>query len=228
MNSELSRSDRRFSWPLAFTLIAVIVAALSALILWRVETWPARTAHQTTAELEHVAGKVRDTFIQIARLQPRITVNDHTYIEHTTQVAELAILSRQIEVEHEMMHTWAGSTKRVKLHGTFAARAGFDLQNDVSVKSADREITITLPHAKILGVEQKQVEVLELENGLWNRVSAADLESELAILPTLARQKAVESGLAAEADATIQRRVESQIDLAKTIRVIFRVEQPKS
>lgn len=228
MNSELSRSDRRFSWPLAFTLIAVIVAALSALILWRVETWPARTAHQTTAELEHVAGKVRDTFIQIARLQPRITVNDHTYIEHTTQVAELAILSRQIEVEHEMMHTWAGSTKRVKLHGTFAARAGFDLQNDVSVKSADREITITLPYAKILGVEQKQVEVLELENGLWNRVSAADLESELAILPTLARQKAVESGLAAEADATIQRRVESQIDLAKTIRVIFRVEQPKS
>ena len=119
---------------------------------------------------------MRDAFVEVAQLQPRITINNRVYLEKTTAMAELAILSRQIEVEHEFLHTWAGSTKRVKLHGTFTAKAGFDLQQDLAVDLRPDEITVRLPHASILGVEQKQTEVLEFENGFWNRISAADLE----------------------------------------------------
>ena len=46
----------RISWPLAFILIAIIVATVLAIIFWRIETWPARTAQQSTAELEKLAG----------------------------------------------------------------------------------------------------------------------------------------------------------------------------
>ncbi len=227
MNSEPGRHRRRFSWATAFTLVALITAALVALIFWRLESWPARTAQQGTAELERVARDVRDAFIQMAQLQPRITINNRVYVERTMPTAELAILSRQIEVEHELLHTWAGSTKRVKLHGTFIAKAGFDLQHDVSVAVQDQEIAIALPHATILGVEQKQIDILEFENGFWNRISAADLEAELAMMPELARQKAAESGVAAEAERALQEQLNGRIQTAQPVRIRFGSEQPK-
>src|SRR5437016_9945795 len=109
----------RISWPLAFTLIALIFAIVVLIIFLRLESWPARTARQSTAELERLGKNLRAAFIDIAHLQPRITINDRVYIEQTTPVSELVVLSRRIEVEHELLHTWVGSSKRVKLHGTF-------------------------------------------------------------------------------------------------------------
>ncbi len=227
MNSEPQRHPRKFSWPLAFTVIVLILAALIAVIFLRLESWPARTAHQSTAELERVARGVRDAFVQVAQLQPRITVNNRVYVERTTQTAELAVVSRQVEVEHEMLHTWAGSTKRVKLHGTFNAKAGFDLQHDVSVNFQEGTIAVALPHATILGVEQKHVDVLAFENGFWNRISAADLEAELAMLPELARQKAAESGIAAEAERTLQQQLDGRVHESQPVRITFAPAPPK-
>ncbi|HEX4630707.1 MAG TPA: DUF4230 domain-containing protein [Chthoniobacterales bacterium] len=199
----------------------LILAALSTFIFLRLETWPARTASQGTAELERVGRDVRDALVEMAQLQPRVTVNNRIYLERTTATAELAILSRQIEVEHEFQHTWAGSTKRVKFHGTFTAKAGFDLQHDVAVDLQPDAIAITLPHATILGVEQKQIEVLAFENGFWNRISAADMEAQLATLPELARQKANESGILAEAETGLQTQLSQRIHADRPVRLMF-------
>ncbi|PYJ07666.1 MAG: hypothetical protein DMF06_14985 [Verrucomicrobia bacterium] len=221
MNPPSPEPPRKFSWPLALTLIALIGAALLTVIFLRLESWPARTAKQSTAELERVGRELRDAFVEVAQLQPRITINNRVYLEKTTATAQLAILSRQIEVEHEMLHTWAGSTKRVKLHGTFSAKAGFDLQQDVAVDVRPDEISIRLPHASILGVEQVQTEVLSFENGLWNRISAADLEKELAVLPDLARQKAAESSILTEAETALQKQLEERVHASRPIHLVF-------
>src|SRR5436305_11016209 len=119
MSSPPPEHRHRSRWPVALVIIALIGGALIAFIFSRIETWPNRAAHQAGAELEHVARGLRDAFVDIGHLQPRITVNNRIYVEQTTPTAELTILTRQLEVEHEMMHTWAGSTKKVKLHGTF-------------------------------------------------------------------------------------------------------------
>ncbi|MEP6936711.1 MAG: DUF4230 domain-containing protein [Chthoniobacterales bacterium] len=221
MKPEAIERRRKFSWPAAFTLTALLLAALVAFIFVRMETWPSRTAKGTADELERVGRDLRSAFIEIARLQPRITVNNRVYVERTTASAELALLSRQIEVEHELLHTWAGSTKRVKVHGTFAVRAGFDLQHDVSVDLGQNEIVVQLPHATILGAEQTKIEVLALENGFWNRISPDDLQSELAALPQLAREKAAQSGLATEAEQSIQRQLTAKLHATHPVRVIF-------
>lgn len=227
MNPDSFKPRRRFSWPLAFTLITLIVAAVLTFIFLRMETWPARTAHQGTDELERVGRDVRDAFVEMAQLQPRITVNNRVYLEKTTATAQLAILSRQVEVEHEFLHTWAGSTKRVKLHGTFIAKAGFDLQQDVAVDLRPDEIAISLPHASILGVEQKQVEVLAFENGFWNRISAGDLESQLAALPELARQKAAESGILPEAETALQKQLDERVHAGRPLHLNFQSTSAK-
>jgi hypothetical protein len=182
---------------------------------------------QGTLELERVGRDVRDAFAGMAQLQPRVTVNNRIYLEKTTATAQLAILSRQVEVEHEFQHTWAGSTKRVKLHATFTAKAGFDLQHDVAVDLRADEIAISLPHATILGVEQKQVDVLAFENGFWNRISASDLESQLATLPELARQKASESGLLTEAEAALQTQLNERIHAERPVHLVFQTTAAK-
>ena len=211
----------RISWPLAFTLIALIVATVTVVIFLRLEAWPSRTAQQGSAELEKLGKDLRAAFIDIAHLQPRVTINDRVYMEQTTPVSELVVLSRRIEVEHELLHTWVGSSKRIKLHGTFLAKAGFDLQQNLSVDIRPNEIIVRLPHAKILGVEQEQVDVLAFENGLWNRISGQDLQDELSSLPQLAWKKAAETGLPAEAERSLQRQLEERIHPLQPLHLIF-------
>jgi Protein of unknown function (DUF4230) len=210
------------SWPLAFTLIALLIAAVVLIIFLRLESWPARTVRQSTTELERLGKEVRAAFIDVAHLQPRVTINNRVYMEQTTPVSELVVLSRRIEVEHELLHTWVGSSKRVKLHGTFNAKAGFDLQQDLSIDIRADEIIVQLPHAQILGVDQQQVDVLEFENGLWNRISGQDLQSELSILPELASKKAAESGLPAEAERTLQRQLGERIHPSQPLHLVFK------
>jgi hypothetical protein len=211
----------RMSWPLALTLIASGIAIVVIVIFLRLESWPARTAQQSTAELERLGKDLRSAFIDMAHLQPRIIINNRVYMEQTRPVSELVVLSRQIEVEHEFLHTWVGSSKRVKLHGTFTAKAGFDLQQQLSIDIRPAEIVVQLPHAQILGVEQEHVDVLEFENGLWNRISGQDVQNELSVLPQLAWKKAAEAGLPAEAERTLQRELLDRIHPAQPLHLIF-------
>ncbi len=205
----------------------LIVAVVALVIFLRLETWPARTARQSSAELERLGKDLRAGFIDIAHLQPRITINNRVYVEQTAPVSELVVVSRGIEVEHEFLHSWVGSSKRVKLHGTFTAKAGFDLRQHVTIDIRPTEILVELPHAQILGIEQNQVDVLAFENGLWNRISGADVQSELSILPQLARQKAAESGLPEEAERILQQQLDQRIHTPQPLHLIFKNEKKR-
>jgi hypothetical protein len=220
-----SGTSYRVAWPIALALLALIIATTIVVIFLRVESWPARTAGQSTAELERLGKNLRSAFVDIAHLQPRITINDRVYMEQTTPVSELVVLSRRIEVEHELVHTWVGSSKRVKLHGTFIAKAGFDLRKGLSIDIRPREIMVQLPHAQILGVEQQQVDVLAFENGLWNRISGQDVQSEMSVLPDLAWKKAADSELSAEAEKNLREQLEQRIHTEQPLRLIFKDEK---
>jgi hypothetical protein len=216
-----SAKSGRISWPTAFALIALIIAAAAMFIFLRLESWPARTAKQGAGELERIGRDLRAAFIDIAHLQPRITINNRIYMEQTTPVSELVVLSRRIEVEHELLHTWVGSSKRVKLHGTFNVKAGFDLRQNLAIDIRPNEIVAQLPHAQILGIEEDQLDVLAFENGLWNRISGEDVQNELSILPQLAREKAIESGLPAQAEHALRQQLEQRIHTQQPLRLIF-------
>ncbi len=224
LRHSISRSGR-VSWPIALTLMALIIAAVVLIVFLRLETWPARTAQQSTAGLERLGKDLRAAFIDIAHLQPRITINNRIYMEQTMPVSELIVLSRRIEVEHELLHTWAGSSKRVKLHGTFNVKAGFDLRQNLSIDIRPNEIIVQLPPAQILGIEEVQMDVLAFENGFWNRISGEDVQNELSILPQLAREKAVESNLPAEAERTLQRQLNERIHARQPVHLVFTNER---
>src|SRR5919108_1388421 len=217
----------KISWPAGLALIVLILAGARLFIFWRLETWPARTVSQGTEDLERLGRDLRSAFIDIAHLQPRITINNRTIAtESPAPAAELAILTKQLKVKREFAHTWAGSSKRIKLSGTFLAKAGFDLRQDVAVDVRPDEIVITLPHAEIVGVEEKHVDVLALENGLWNRISNVDLENELAQLPEMAKRQALEENLTAEAEQELQHQLSKRLRVRQPIRLVFTSPPP--
>ena len=230
MTKSEARADGGFSWPLAFTLVALIAAAVAIFIFWRLETWPARTVTQGADDLERLGKDLRSAFVDIGHLQPRITINNRTVIDQPVSTAELVVLTRETKVKREFLHTWAGSSKRIKLSGIYNVKAGFNLQQDVTVDVRPDEIIVRLPHAEILGVEQKRLDVLTLENGLWNKISGADLQNELAKIPQIARQQGLEANLADEAEQELRRQLSKRIRVKQPLRLIFaetsQVESP--
>jgi len=200
----------RWSWKATLLAIVAIIAGVSAWIFYRIETWPERTAT-----------RISRAFAEIGHLQPKITIHDRVFFEQTKSVLELAVVTKETKVEHLMEHEWLGSKKRIWLRGTYVARAGFDLTQPFSVRVEGRKIETELPPPKILSVDSTDTEVLVFENGLWNKIGAAELENELRVLPVLARQKASEAGLQKEALETFTARVRDKFapDYDVTIRV---------
>lgn len=190
-------------------------------IFERCTSLPARTARTTVEELERLGRDARNAFLEIAKIQPRVTVNEHVYFEQTRDIAELALVSQRIEVEHEFAHTWAGSSKKLRLHGTFTAKAGFDLRQEIAVSIQPNEIRVRLPHAGILGLEQNAMDVLEFENGFWNPISGSDVQAEIEALATMARQRAMERGLPAEAEQMFPSQLATRLKSPLPIHVVF-------
>ncbi len=213
-------SSKRLGLPFALALIVLVLALLAAFAFYRIETWPGRSLQ----DLERVAQNAADAFGKLAHLQPKVTVNNRVYLEQTTTIAQLAVKERQVEVEHEMLHTWAGSTKKIRLHATFAVKAGFDLHRKFSVKVSPTEVLIELPHAEILSVEQRKIEVLTLENGYWNRISPGDIAQELATLPDLARTRA--GDLPAQAEAAFKHELLEKFHPPQPVHAIFPAPKP--
>jgi hypothetical protein len=213
--------SRRFNWPLAFTILGLSAIAAGAFVFNRCAALPGRATRETVDQLERVGRKVRDAIVQITQLQPRVTINNRVYFEQTSPIAELALISRRLEVEHEFLHTWAGSTKRLRLHGTYTAKAGFDLRQEFNVTISPQATIVRLPHAQILGVEQNAVELLAFENGFWNPISGADVQTELATLVKLARDRAAEQDLAQQAEESFQTQLKSRIGETPPVHVFF-------
>jgi hypothetical protein len=188
------------SWKGALLLIVLGSLGVSAWIFHRIETWPERTAE-----------RVLKAFREVAQIQPRITVHDQVVFEQTKSALELAVVTRETQVEHEVEHDWFGSRKRIRLRGTYIVKAGFDLRERFAVEINGRHIRAELPPPRILSVDLKSTEVLLMENGLWNRINPHDLEIELQALPELARRKAGQSGLPNEALETFTRRMREQL-----------------
>jgi len=202
-------------------IIVLSGIAAGVFVFERCTSLPGRAAKTSVDQLERLGRDVRNTIVQIAQIQPRVTINERVYFEQTTAVSELALVSQRLEVEHEFLHTWAGSSKRLRLHGTFTAKAGFDLHREISVNVQPEGIVVRLPHAQILGLEQNAVDVLAFENGFWNPISGADVQSELTTLDKLARDQTSERNLPEQAEDEFRKQVTSRVRTASPIHVMF-------
>ena len=204
-----SGNKRPLGLPAALLGSVIVLTGLCLFALWRCE----RAATKIAAQPGEMAATVSQAFKEILQIQPRVIVNERVVVNQSSSLLELAVLSREVEVEREFEHTWLGSTKKLRLRGAYRIKSGFDLTQPFSVELSDAPGTparVSLPAPKILSVEPVHIEVLALENGLWNKVRPQNLESEIAALPDEARRKAQRIGVVREAEESIVKQLSAR------------------
>jgi hypothetical protein len=197
------KDRKRFLWPAVLLLVALLFVFSAKVLLDELTSWPAREFRSVSDQASAEARKIRDAFVDLFQLQPKITVNDKVVFDQSKTTLELAVVSRDIEVTRDASQTWLGSIKTIRIHATYRAKAGFDLSQKLEVNIAGREVDLKIPKAKILTVEPLSIIVEELRDGLWNKIQPQDVDRELQKTQELARVKA--SPLSDEVELTFKR-----------------------
>jgi hypothetical protein len=136
---------------------------------------------------------------------PRIT--QAVVVERLQTVAKLVASEMTLRDVVSYQQTRFGSTKRALLVVTGRVSAGIDLEHgsDVSIDSATRTITVTLPPAQVLGVDVLDVTTYDERAGLLNPFRPEDRDA----MHRLVREKLVsaarESGILVHADRSADR-----------------------
>ena len=199
----LAMNRRKYLWPGVLLLVVLLLFLIFKMLLDQVTSWPARELHSVSDQASSEARKVRDAFVELFQLQPKISANDNVVFEQTKTALELAVVSRDIEVTRDDAQTWLGSIKTIRIHATYRVKAGFDLSQKLEINAAGRDVNIKVPKAKILTIEPLSIIVEELRNGLWNKIQPQDVDRDLQSMHDLARTKA--TPLADEAELTFKR-----------------------
>ena len=198
-----NRERRGLGWPAAFLGLATLVALLAAFVFYRTVTLPERIAAAGSAQVERLFESAKHAFGEVMHARPRIVVNERVVLEQESPVLELAVLQREITVERETENTWLDSTKRLRIRGTYRVKAGYDLKQPIEADINGLQpqlVRVQLPRAKVLSVELEKLDMLTLDNGLWNRVQPEEFATEVNSLNLEAQLRARTEGLPAEAE----------------------------
>jgi hypothetical protein len=199
----------RFSWPLAFVLVALIGAILIYFVFDRITSWPERAFAAFTHESASSVTKLRDVLADTFQFRPKIVVHDKVLYASSQEVMQLTVLTKDTQVTHESDQSWLGSTKHIRIQATFRLHAGFDLNKECQVSVKGTTVTVTLPPAKILSTEVVHWDVEELQDGLWNKIQPQDVTTELNALPKIAEGQ--EPNLPVEAQKAFQRELSEKL-----------------
>ncbi len=158
----------------------------------------ARAAGEPAVEL---AKRIADGVARRLQFRPEVRIDRETVLEGETPVLELATVRREFAHEYAWEHQWLGSTKRIRLRGMFAAKAGYDLNENFyfQIDSDDLQVEVGLPEPRVLGVEMAAYRAEE-EEGFWNKLSAEEREQAVNELLSSARAAAAnDTGLLRDA-----------------------------
>jgi hypothetical protein len=182
----------------AFLLIGSGIAAYVTLVRIPAE-FAARTAEAVKEEF-HVT--------------PQVKINQTIVIEQNTPIMEFATVARQLMVDYAWSHTWLGSTKAIHLRGVFTAKAGVDLREPftLAIQRNPLHVDASLPPPKILSMTLDSYDVLQDEDGWWNKISNADRDSAMKQLQTTAMTQAVSSGMLDEVKASMEGRIKEIVE----------------
>jgi hypothetical protein len=174
--------------------ISIVLVVLTLCAAWlmrscaRMPGEAGRAAAEPTVEL---AKRIADGVSRRLQFRPEVRIDQVTVLERETPVLELATVRREFSHDYEWEHQWLGSTKRLHLRGTFAAKAGYDLNEKFyfEINSDDLQVELGLPEPRVLGVEMIAYRAEE-EEGYWNKLSAEEREQAVNALLASARAAA--------------------------------------
>ena len=159
------------------------------------------------------------------------TVSQSVIVEQTRAVAKLVSSETSLRDVVVYQNRHLGSTKRSLVVVTGKVLAGIDLDQgtQVDIDHAARQVHITLPPAKVLGVEVTQLRTYDERSGLWNPFRPADRDTIYQLARDQLIVSAGELGLAGHAEESARKMLTSLIHPdGYTVDVIFNAASPSS
>jgi hypothetical protein len=200
---------KRLPWAVSAGILLVVLTLCLAWLMRSCARMPGEAARAAGEPAVELGRRIVDGLSRRLQLRPEVRVGRETVLAAETALAELATVRREFAHEYTWEHQWLGSTKRLRLRGTFAAKAGFDLHGNlrVEIDPQDLRVQVVLPPPRVLGVEMLSYKAEE-EDGFWNKLNPQEREEAVNALLTSARAAAeADTGLRDEA----QRMLEFQI-----------------
>jgi hypothetical protein len=174
--------------------IAIVLIVLTLCATWLMRScarMPGEAGRAAAEPAVELAKRIADGISRRLQFRPEVRIDQVTVLERETPVLELATVRREFSHDYEWEHQWLGSTKRLHLRGTFAAKAGYDLNEKFyfEINSDDLQVELGLPEPRVLGVEMIAYRAEE-EEGYWNKLSAEEREQAVNALLASARAAA--------------------------------------
>ena len=174
--------------------IAIVLIVLTLCATWLMRScarMPGEAGRAAAEPAVELAKRIADGISRRLQFRPEVRIDQVTVLERETPVLELATVRREFAHDYEWEHQWLGSTKRLHLRGTFAAKAGYDLNEKFyfEIDSDDLQVELGLPEPRVLGVEMIAYRAEE-EEGYWNKLSAEEREQAVNALLQSARAAA--------------------------------------
>ena len=197
--------------------MAIVLIVLTLCATWLMRScarMPGEAAQAAAEPAVELARRIVEGISRRLQFRPEVRVDQVTVLQAETPVLELATVRREFAHEYVWEHQWLGSTKRLHLRGTFAAKAGVDLNEKfyLEVDSRDLRVKAEFAEPRVLGVEMLAYRAEE-EEGYWNKLGAEEREQAVNALIASAREAAAQdAGLTAEA----RRMLDVQIAAAVT------------
>ena len=163
--------------------------------------------------------------------QGQTTVTHGVVVEQMRAVAKLVSSETSVRDVVIYQNRRLGSTKRSLVVVTGKVLAGIDLDEgtQVDIDHASRRVTVSLPPAKVLGVEVTQLRTYDERSGLWNPFRPADRDTIYHLARDQLIEAAGELGVTAHAQESAQRMLGALIHPeGYTVEVTFGSRAPTS
>ena len=180
----------RLPRAVSISIVLVVLTLCAAWLMRSCARMPGEAGRAAAEPAVELAKRIADGVSRRLQFRPEVRIDQVTVLERETPVLELATVRREFAHDYEWEHQWLGTTKRLHLRGTFAAKAGYDLNEKFyfEINSDDLQVELGLPEPRVLGVEMIAYRAEE-EEGYWNKLSAE--EREQAVNALLASARAV-------------------------------------
>ena len=112
-------------------------------------------------------------------LQSRTRVDQSSVVEQLKTVAKVVTTEATVRDVIVYENTRLGSTKRSLVIVTGKALVGLDLQHPprVNIDHKAKRISLSLPHARLVGVDIQDLKIYDESRGLWNPFRPADRDT---------------------------------------------------
>lgn len=198
-------------------LIALLIVGTLAtyIVLVTIPTQLAKRSYEAAKTLG-------EDFKNAFQFTPQITVNNTIVLNQQTSIQELAVLSQNFEHRYQWTNTWLKSTKQIDITGTFEAKAGFNLSQDVSITITDDQAVVRLPQPTILSVESQGDIVYRDESGFWNWVNPEDRSKATNAFIQDARRYSEQASFVQDAKVKVEEKLRVVLQpYAKEIRIVY-------